>query len=734
MRVVVVIFLCFLCLDSSFGVVHSAQLQSGIRYNPPPSTGLASQSTTIKIVIVTFAAIATVGVYVAQFFISRIWFQLLYMFTVLMAVTSITLLAIVPLTLGNPLDSFRSSLVFYGSQIFLIMALVGLEIHKHWKTRFALWARILIGIGIFVPLVVVALAIALCHSAIAIWIRWKLRDVDDLKVIQSPTLEVQVWANVTDATFVHPELSETEFGMSSLKAKPNFGVAASGGGIRAAAFQLGAFRALRTIGVMDKIRYISSVSGGGWTSAPYIFKRPANEPTGIDDDEFLGPYLPPNECSIEKLLNNTAGSLVYTLSHSASVFETYVAVMLEMTGKKRFAAAAWEQGVAQMVLAPYSLSSGKCIMAVENFTSPALQKLIDQNAGIQVIRVPKDKPFPIFNAVIRDDDDPYRFAPFEFTPLYSGAAVDQKMTSLGVGGFIETVGVTATPTVTTPFEGKLNVTPEFVISVTNAIGTSSSAGGVPMRSLWDSMASSSQQIAWLGMPFFEYWSPIHGYRGRDTAFTDGGGLDNFGLLALLRRQVENVLVLYGTGSDILTDSKETDISRFFGTFNSTYYDVEAKYVNEIAQVFESDGYKRLMDTFKTQSDSGLPMVHKETYTVRENKMSGIKGGWKVKVVWVVNSVVKGWEDALAPDTLEKLQHDRTNLDANIQDFFNKLQMTTTNNVLTSFPLLPTGTLNSELALSLLSQLSSYNLVSVKDWILELAAVSNVPSETSGKSH
>ena len=47
------------------------------------------------------------------------------------------------------------------------------------------------------------------------------------------------------------------------------GLALSGGGYRAAAYHIGALRALHKLGVLNKVDYISSVSGGSIIAAYY---------------------------------------------------------------------------------------------------------------------------------------------------------------------------------------------------------------------------------------------------------------------------------------------------------------------------------------------------------------------------------------------------------------------------------------------------------------------------------
>ena len=57
-------------------------------------------------------------------------------------------------------------------------------------------------------------------------------------------VKAYVWTNSTSPDFVWPELSDTDWGMPALLAKPSFGIGFSGGGNRANVLALGWTRAL----------------------------------------------------------------------------------------------------------------------------------------------------------------------------------------------------------------------------------------------------------------------------------------------------------------------------------------------------------------------------------------------------------------------------------------------------------------------------------------------------------
>lgn len=66
-----------------------------------------------------------------------------------------------------------------------------------------------------------------------------------------------------------------------LSDKTDVGIALPGGGMRAAVLAIGWLQVFNELGRLNKVKYISSVSGGAWTSAPM-----AN--SSANADTFLG--------------------------------------------------------------------------------------------------------------------------------------------------------------------------------------------------------------------------------------------------------------------------------------------------------------------------------------------------------------------------------------------------------------------------------------------------------------
>ena len=80
-----------------------------------------------------------------------------------------------------------------------------------------------------------------------------------------------------------------------LSSRASTAVAFTGGGSRSYLASLGYLAAFKQLGLTD-IRYISGVSGGSWATVVYSYKQ-----TDVDDEEFLGTILYPNEITMEKL-------------------------------------------------------------------------------------------------------------------------------------------------------------------------------------------------------------------------------------------------------------------------------------------------------------------------------------------------------------------------------------------------------------------------------------------------
>jgi len=148
----------------------------------------------------------------------------------------------------------------------------------------------------------------------------------------------------------------------------------------------------------------------------------------------------------------------------------------------------------------------------------------------------------------------------------------------------------------------------------------------------------------------------------EVTFADGGCVDNTGVLAILRRNVNKLIICYSNNIDIGIDetSNKTiednlyDIMALFGVciapnnFDSTEF-------NKVRQVFkEKDWYivKNGLQNLRKKNDT---LVYTITLDVVENIYCKVKAKKDVIVTFILNLNVKDWENELCSDYKKKLQ-------------------------------------------------------------------------------
>ena len=111
-------------------------------------------------------------------------------------------------------------------------------------------------------------------------------------------------------------LSFPELALPEVHEKANAGIAFSGGGVRAYSVTLGYLRGLLDIGVLQRVRYVSAVSGGAWASSVFSYHNPsAGEHVAQNDSALLGDSAGPIALSWAELDRMPAQSAL----HAATV-------------------------------------------------------------------------------------------------------------------------------------------------------------------------------------------------------------------------------------------------------------------------------------------------------------------------------------------------------------------------------------------------------------------------------
>ena len=372
----------------------------------------------------------------------------------------------------------------------------------------------------------------------------------------------------------YPELAE-----DSVKKRASFGVAFRGGGNRAAPATLGQIRALHDLGWIDSVRYLSAISGGSWTAIPYTYlKNTCSVESSIhcDEERFLGASVSPAEVArrLPVIANErlpkefTEGSMLGAISNGAISGKVVKAWL-----KGRFDESL-SDALGAIYLQPFGLGRRSATDSDSIFTwrSTDEKKIRQDNPrflNTQVHYVERERPYLIVGGTVltrRTFIKPKNKLRLEMTPLYTGiprrAEFESKALSplkLG-GGFIESFGydyvtdhvdetkIPTTLTLRDPIYGNRTDSSRLNFSLANMAGIS---GAAPVET---AVSIRILRLVASNFGFPEHYVPVNqrSERHRKTnkgetyekewAHGDGGHEDNLGLLPLLTRSVDNIIV------------------------------------------------------------------------------------------------------------------------------------------------------------------------------------------------
>lgn len=462
------------------------------------------------------------------------------------------------------------------------------------------------------------------------------------------------------------------------KIKPSFGIAFSGGGTRAAPAALGQLQALSDLGFIKSVNYISSVSGGTWAAVPYVFL-----PADFTDEEFLGAYIAPQYIAYEDLALTCKRSLANAISNAKFSLLSNNLYFSALKGKGDETFASY---LGNIFLRPFNLKNtfpkNTPLYSREYFTTEdALKELLNQNKGLKesdfkVAR--KDRPFLIVNSTLMPfhSPNPDYFLPVEITPMYVGIPVKGTLTeknlfvewpkstlmkedSLKVGGYVEPLAYDS------KLKKSLNGDQVLMVHANPVHGFSLSdvlaaSGAAPQQILHRGGLLNALSTN-LGFPEFVHWSVYDKSEahkmGKEFAHGDGGHLDNLGIMPLLARQVDNILVFVNTPTPFIESSREIsdDVASLFK--RSSKYDTQTEISSNKPhnEVFRNEDYAQLLNTFSTNKREGKPLVHCQKYKVVENKRFNVrekKGivAYEPNVCWIYLDRTQNWLNEIKNNT------------------------------------------------------------------------------------
>lgn len=182
--------------------------------------------------------------------------------------------------------------------------------------------------------------------------------------------------------------------------KADFGSCYCGGGLRASVLTYGGISELVNMGIMNKLKYVSGVSGATWFIVGYIY---------YNSKIFFDKYIEPINCTynnLKQLEKNTYGSTLDNVNLFTEMIESF----FDLTDRK--------------------INSWNTVV-YESF----FEKYGDIDKFVDFTKL----PCPIINSTISYMDVNERVFPIEFTPYYTSIPIYYKQNNIEYGGYdIET--------------------------------------------------------------------------------------------------------------------------------------------------------------------------------------------------------------------------------------------------------------------------------------------------------
>jgi len=439
------------------------------------------------------------------------------------------------------------------------------------------------------------------------------------------------------------------------------GVAFSGGGTRALAATMGQLRGLRTLGVLDHVSFLSSVSGGTWASALYTYL-----PASFSEDDFLGPVVAPQDITVSSLWQlppNNLGSIPQQLS-VVRVLET----LTKLKEQGYSSQSLWQGIVGTCMLEPFGLWNQNLNGYPDKYYSLS-QSFLAMNGGVlernpslnasQFYVMERQRPFLVMNSSLVSNPSVKgsQLLPFESTQANLG--VRRTFPSIGPDGHDIGGGLMEAFAMSSAWQQDLGndlvstTVPSRPFSLCDIVGISSAAFAEAFQA----------KFPWLDflVPSYPYWPVAEHAAAKNAAYTyefaDGGSLEDTGVAALLVKRLPNIIAfvnsstpLHQVHGEIVLDSQ---IQLLFG-IHPTPESLRTKeaYRKDVpnddstfTQVFDSGDYNALAQGLWAANNAGGPAMFTQTLTTKPNANYGIES-YPVRVLWVYNTAVKNWYNLL----------------------------------------------------------------------------------------
>tara|TARA_B100000609_G_scaffold54075_1_gene42103 strand:+ start:29 stop:1522 length:1494 start_codon:yes stop_codon:yes gene_type:complete len=444
--------------------------------------------------------------------------------------------------------------------------------------------------------------------------------------------------------------------------------------MRAAAHALGYLRALHSAGLLARVRYVCSNSGGSWVATPALYQ------TQVSASTFFGPERAPAELELARCREDARqdGGAAKVLADANFLRQFFLETAKDalamdfLRGKDRVKIRAWSDAVGDCFLAAHGLGDHGAAFAVRG--EPAARARRETGAELCYEwpgSLGDTAPFPVAVGAVQPKGDPLHSHPLEFTPMYCGVPTPLDLgegRSLG-GNLVEPFGLNAAAPGAASLVGgeqgaplEVTLQAKWTVPLTQAVGISSAY-------VAQTQVDSAREGLWeaAGCDELHLWSGTDPTYGQETPVGDGGGCDNLAVYAALRRGVRKLLIFYNFYRDPATfKSAEEfaasyyDISGLFGACPETpaYFPGSVEEFNRHQHTFETAEFLGLFEELKQLSEKKEPVLARRTLRVLPCPDMGVRGGFEADVLFLGACCAAGWHDELPFETrahiLEKI--------------------------------------------------------------------------------
>jgi len=427
--------------------------------------------------------------------------------------------------------------------------------------------------------------------------------------------------------------------LEEMQDKDSFGVCFSGGGTRSASLSMGQMRALNKIGVLQKAKYMSGVSGGSWATLPFIYLD-----ENISDETFLEQYLEPEQITVENLKTVNENSLAWAIANSY-IFKTPKG-MVEYNKHDLYS-----KIISRIFLAPFNIGDS---FKFFTYNDKSRDEIVSQNTeqgltsdDFYTVNKRNNRPYYFAGGTLRNGINA-RYQ-VEMSPLYVGInpyypANIFNWSDIG-GGYVQPHGFNTK--VPNGFDSATNWvhselgSKEKIFNLGEIIGTSGAAPAI-----FDLFPP--------GMfPSYSYWchfdNPIS-QKDKIYDFADGGIIENLGIMPLLRRKVKKIILFINCETPITVDKKgkivvSDSIPALFHAIPNNYLQLDFK--DNIVFANQEDKYNLLVNDLYNKVNNGEPAIHVNSYKVTPQEFYNITESYDVDIMWVYNSKSQEWYNQLS---------------------------------------------------------------------------------------